>query len=272
MLPVVDAVTRGLHRLHTGTPAIVHRDLHPNNIFIETKPLQIRLIDFGFASVLDDAPSTTTLAGIANQHYMAPEQADGHKSASIDIYALAIVTLETLTGIRPAVPHRPLAANQHERMVAQALSHGQVPTRARPVLQQALSAGPEMRQRPLALRDQFRDAMSNQARALMNIDDLARERLALTDVTPILPRNPYESEVRESVAAATRLMQKWCLSGITTATQARDQVDKYVGIADPRFSRKFRAAATEARDAGVSDLAILMVFSAARSDYRFLRD
>ncbi len=270
VLPLVDGVARGLDRIHSNVPALIHRDLHPNNVFVETKPLTIRLIDFGLASVLDEAPSTTTLAAFGNRHYMAPEQADGKKSTAVDIYALGMVIVQALTGSRPDVPHRPFALGLHNDVIAQALSHPRIPTSLRPALTRALELDPEDRPSAVALLDELRAAMGNEAAVLMDIDELVREGLAMVDVAPILPPNPYETEAQESISDATQLMQRWCLVAVSRHLAPR-QVDKYISMADPRLAPRFRDLVRAGRAAGVTDLAMLMVFSAARPDRRFLR-
>ena len=88
---------------------IFHRDLKPENLMIRAgmdgagadgKP-QIVLIDFSIAIV--KAPDQTfhgisRVAGTLD--YMAPEQVIGYADASTDIYSLAKVLLEMVTGLR----------------------------------------------------------------------------------------------------------------------------------------------------------------------------
>jgi alpha-tubulin suppressor-like RCC1 family protein/tRNA A-37 threonylcarbamoyl transferase component Bud32 len=80
---------------------IVHRDVKPENIFIDAHG-RAMLADFGLArSMTPD--SALTMAGVAlgTPAYMAPEQIDGTDlDARVDVYSLGLVAWEMLTGRR----------------------------------------------------------------------------------------------------------------------------------------------------------------------------
>ncbi|MGH9766147.1 MAG: serine/threonine-protein kinase [Blastocatellia bacterium] len=85
---------------------VFHRDLKPENIMIEEiggGEFQIKLIDFGVARIKDSQVATsaevTWIAG--TPPYMAPEQLRGRPTAESDIYGLAAVAYEMLTGRPP---------------------------------------------------------------------------------------------------------------------------------------------------------------------------
>jgi predicted Ser/Thr protein kinase len=84
---------------------IWHRDLKPENIMIqsvEDGDQRVKLIDFGLATVKrSDAlvDSTTRIAGTIR--YMAPEQLRRRPSAASDIYGLAVIAYEMVTGRLP---------------------------------------------------------------------------------------------------------------------------------------------------------------------------
>jgi tRNA A-37 threonylcarbamoyl transferase component Bud32/ligand-binding sensor domain-containing protein len=83
---------------------ICHRDLKPENIIVrgESTPVeQAILIDFSIAIVKD---ADETLHGLSRAagtfDYMSPEQAIGYAESSSDIYSLAKIVIEMLTGRR----------------------------------------------------------------------------------------------------------------------------------------------------------------------------
>jgi serine/threonine-protein kinase len=85
---------------------IWHRDVKPENIIVRREGLREEesvLIDFSIAIVKD---ANETLHGLSRAagsfDYMAPEQAIGYAEASTDVYSLAKVAVEILTGRRLA--------------------------------------------------------------------------------------------------------------------------------------------------------------------------
>jgi len=88
---------------------LVHRDIKPDNIFLMPSdgdalvPFQVKLLDFGVAKELTGDVGLT-MAGhlIGTPLYMAPEQlASRAVDPRTDLYSLAVVAYEALTGVRP---------------------------------------------------------------------------------------------------------------------------------------------------------------------------
>jgi serine/threonine-protein kinase len=95
---------------HAHERGIVHRDLKPANVFLEREDGydKVTLIDFGIAKdSRAGAPernvSTRAGAAIGTPHYMACEQYRdaGMVTAAADVFALAVVIVEMLTGQLP---------------------------------------------------------------------------------------------------------------------------------------------------------------------------
>jgi len=95
---------------------IVHRDVKPENIFIDRDGRAL-LADFGLArSMTPD--SALTMAGVAlgTPAYMAPEQIDGTDlDARVDVYSLGLVAWEMLTGRRAWVGEGLYAILYHQK-------------------------------------------------------------------------------------------------------------------------------------------------------------
>jgi serine/threonine-protein kinase len=81
--------------------SVVHRDIKPGN-FLLTDKGQVKLSDFGLATVA--ASRRITMAGktVGTYHYMAPEQIRGTAlTGQADLYAAGCVMFEMLTGSPP---------------------------------------------------------------------------------------------------------------------------------------------------------------------------
>ena len=98
---VLRDIARALAYAHRA--GVVHRDVKPENIFLDASSGRAMLSDFGVARVMD-APTELTATGttIGTPTYMAPEQIDGvNLDGRSDLYSLGMVGWEMLTGERP---------------------------------------------------------------------------------------------------------------------------------------------------------------------------
>jgi serine/threonine-protein kinase len=79
---------------------VIHRDLKPHNVIVGEGG-HVKVTDFGIARAgASDMTETGSIMGTAQ--YLSPEQAQGHAvSASSDLYAIAVVLYEMLTGRVP---------------------------------------------------------------------------------------------------------------------------------------------------------------------------
>ena len=106
-------VLKALSEAHAK--GLVHRDLKPDNIFLQSVHGEadfVKVLDFGIAkSVSGDstADMTSTGAIIGTPRYMSPEQARGQSvDLRTDLYSLAIILHEGLTGVAPFTADSPL--------------------------------------------------------------------------------------------------------------------------------------------------------------------
>ena len=93
---IIAQACRGLQAAHEQ--GVIHRDLKPSNIFVMDDDA-VKIIDFGIVHLVG-AESVKGLMGTL--HYMSPEQIDMKPSSpASDIFALAVVCYEALTGRKP---------------------------------------------------------------------------------------------------------------------------------------------------------------------------
>ena len=116
---------------------ILHRDLKPENIMLQVLKdgtELVKLVDFGIAKVKDSVigPSTAKDVSTGSVAYMSPEQLRGGQkiTAASDIYVMAVIAYEMLTGRRPFNPNSPAHLLELQRAAVRVK-----PTDLRPNLQ-----------------------------------------------------------------------------------------------------------------------------------------
>jgi serine/threonine-protein kinase len=96
---IIEQVARALNAAHKV--GLVHRDVKPSNILVDEFDFAY-LIDFGIARGINQTGLTDTGRMIGTWHYLAPERMSvGQTDPRSDVYALACVLHECLTGDRP---------------------------------------------------------------------------------------------------------------------------------------------------------------------------
>jgi eukaryotic-like serine/threonine-protein kinase len=102
---------RGL--VHAHGRGLVHRDLKPANLCFG-EDARLRIADFGLARALAETGVTDHEGHlVGTMRYAAPEQARGERTGpKADVYALALVLVEAVTGRVPFAGGDPLAALQ----------------------------------------------------------------------------------------------------------------------------------------------------------------
>ena len=143
---IIRQVAAALDAAHAA--GITHRDVKPENILVTPDDFAY-LVDFGIASATSDKTLTEMGAAIGTYAYMAPERFSSkpvdHKA---DVYALACVLHQTLTGTQPYV-----ADSISMMITAHLIDPPPRPSQVRPDLPQAfddvvatgMAKGPEER-------------------------------------------------------------------------------------------------------------------------------
>jgi serine/threonine-protein kinase len=109
------SVLRALEHAHEGVRdasgqplRVLHRDVCPQNIMV-SRIGEVKLTDFGIARVLGQASETSTRTIAGHEAYLAPEQIEGRASIASDLFAVAIVLWELVTGKRLFARDNPAA-------------------------------------------------------------------------------------------------------------------------------------------------------------------
>jgi tetratricopeptide (TPR) repeat protein len=133
---------------HAHGHGVVHRDVKPANVLLKDNGVT-KLADLGIASAADHTRITRSGVVLGTASYMAPEQLEGRKAGPrADVYALAAVCFEALTGERARQGRTPME-------IARSIATGppidlrsrwpDAPARAAELLEQAMAEDPQDR-------------------------------------------------------------------------------------------------------------------------------
>lgn len=207
---IIEQVAQALYAAHAV--GLVHRDIKPSNILIDANDFAY-LIDFGIARAAGETGLTSTEATIGTWSYMSPERFQGGVAdARADIYALACVLYESLTGQPPFV------GDTLERI---AVAHMMQPPPRPSAVQQGVSARmDDVIARGMAKNPDHRYASTVElARAAREATTVPvgfhdqGTRLAATGAALVLPQPPGPPpQATDTPPPATRSRRRWLIA------------------------------------------------------------
>ena len=171
---ILQQMGAALENIHENR--IFHRDLKPENVMLQTfrNTESVKVVDFGIAKVKDSvvAPSTANDMSVGTVLYMSPEQLRGGEriTAASDIYSMAVIAYEMVTGRRPFNPASAAQLLELHRAGVRVMPidlRTNVSSEAQAIILRALSFAPQARYQNAT---DFGDAL---ARALINDGETA---------------------------------------------------------------------------------------------------
>jgi hypothetical protein len=150
---------------HAHARGVIHRDVKPQNILVPEDPAEhapAKLTDFGGARLTGEDVLTRTGDVLGTLAYMAPEQCEGRAAtAQADLYSLALVLYEALSGVNPVRGATPTATARRIGTVLTPLERQRpdLPRDLAGALDVALAPAPEHRGTLVELREAFEDAL-----------------------------------------------------------------------------------------------------------------
>jgi len=195
---------------HAHAHGVLHRDIKPSNILLQQDGTPV-LADFGLAKMtgaMHRLTSSGTVMG--TPEYMSPEQAaDELVGPASDVYSLAVVAYEMLTGRVPFLGDTPAAvllSHVTKAMPATRELRGELSAHVEDVLRRGLAKRPEERYPSAAA---FVAALKPAAWPSRHLDEpsaLPTRHLALPDRRPVV--------LVVDDGAANRELIEACLAGV----------------------------------------------------------
>src|SRR6185437_6753581 len=144
---IIEQVAKALNAAHKV--GLIHRDVKPSNVLLDEDDFAY-LIDFGIARATDETRMTKTGNTIGTFAYIAPERLDGRseEDGRVDIYSLACVLYEALTGKQPFegdTTPRLIAAHLTEPPPRPSIARPEVPARVDDVIATGMAKDPDRR-------------------------------------------------------------------------------------------------------------------------------
>jgi len=156
VLAWLDGIAAGIGFLHDR--GIVHRDLKPANIFRENGVVKVG--DVGLSKFIAPSRRSAHTQSVGTVYYMAPEVAKGRYGREVDVYSLAVILFELLTGKVPFDGET--TAEILMKHLTERPNLSPISANLRPILEAALEKDPQRRTSDVTeLARQFRAAATH---------------------------------------------------------------------------------------------------------------
>jgi eukaryotic-like serine/threonine-protein kinase len=208
-LRILAGAAAGLDAIHAQ--GIVHRDVKPANVLLDTNGA-VKVADLGIAAVPERTQITTSGAILGSLGYMAPEQLrEAEATPAIDVYALAAVAYEALSGQKARREPNPVA-------LAYAMDN-KPPPDLREVWPQAPAAAAQLLERAMDRDPARRPASAGELVARL------RATLESADTAPITRQDPPPRRLSPIPAAPPPVAPRTPAPQRGAATPARSAPD-----------------------------------------------
>ena len=153
---------------HAHGRGVIHRDVKPQNILVPHDPVEravgvAKLTDFGGAHLAGEDALTRTGDVLGTLAYMSPEQCEGREATGqADLYSLALVLYEALSGVNPVRGANPAATARRIGGELPPLHHYRrdLPRELTEALDEALAPTPEHRGTLPELREVLEEGLA----------------------------------------------------------------------------------------------------------------
>ncbi len=236
---IISQICNGLLLAHQGVDlpdgehieAVIHRDLKPDNIFLQPTDLGewVKIVDFGIAKIRykDRQNQTLTHTFLGTLRYASPEQMMGDREldARSDIYSLGVILYEMLSGADPFgfnIKPRPMSeaswiiAHTSEQPISlrSQPNCGSLPTSLEAVTRKCLEKNPDLR---FASVSEFNQAL--QAAIISSGVNITAEGSTIVQPRPVAPQPEVETMANVVLTVIEETMANVMANVILTPTE-----------------------------------------------------